>query len=105
MQTGQNISVYTFDVTLTDRDVKGTEGTIVFHNLKKPELKTSVTVTLEEALVIPDYTSIGTENVVRPGIPATETTPCRAQRRDARYQRRQFNDCESQVNGWGDREG
>ena len=75
MQTGQNISVYTFDVTLTDRDVKGTEGTIVFHNLKKPELKTSVTVTLEEALVIPDYTSIGTENVVRPGIPATETTP------------------------------
>lgn len=49
-----------FTLTLTDRDVADKEGTITFHNSQKPdELKTDVTVQLQDAGITPVFTNLG----------------------------------------------
>ena len=63
-QASQSGAETVFALVLNNRDINvtGNQGTIVFHNKKKTELKVNVTVTLLEAPVTPSYEAIGTDN-------------------------------------------
>lgn len=75
-QTSQTGAETVFDLVLNNRDivVPGNQGTVVFHNKKKTNLKVNVNVTLLEAPVIPSYEAIGTDNIYTP-TPDAGTTP------------------------------
>ena len=72
----ENGAVTLFDLLLNNRDavVENNQGTVVFHNKKKKELKANVTVTLLDAPVVTSYEAIGADNTVEPGAP-DDTTP------------------------------
>ncbi|WP_278705148.1 hypothetical protein [Parabacteroides goldsteinii] len=71
-----NGAVTLFNLRLNNRDavVENNQGTVVFHNKKKKELKANVTVTLLDAPVVTSYEAIGPDNTVVPGTP-DDTTP------------------------------
>ena len=75
-QASQTGADTVFDLVLNNRDidVTGNQGTIVFNNKKKPELKVNVTVSLLEASVTPSYDAIGTDNTHTPS-PDAGITP------------------------------